>query len=480
MAASIAQTPDRLSRKHAVRCQAFEEFSVEQYVIAIAELVGEENVIAASRMNKSVVIFLSSLRLVELAVMSGIVIDSRLVQVEEMVKPAKKVIISNVPPFIPNAILAEELSDYGRIVGNFRTIPLGCKSENLKHVQSFRRQVHLLLRNDNINGLLRVNFEGHIYTLYITTDEMRCFGCNQLGHLRKNCPNQNIIPIPTPAVTETTDNSGIEKSQSIGINDEDRNKDNKTTDDKVEKPTRPTANQSQSREANETTNATGGKNHNTDQSTVTTEQHSETTEKSMDTDDTQITATDNETTNSETDNTTLIPNEPSDPKSSDEERVRTPPSTPADSLCTKIIQPSHSSNPSVQPTNPQSPTTPPLLADTVENEERGLSDNMSQISDSEIESIASDVSEVPYTNETSLISQSSLLEFLDDIKGSKKILNRCLDFCTDTRILYKSLKKLRCSDLVTSQQKARIHKINMKLLHHLKLHGNDNTTPKKK
>ena len=105
-------------------------------------------------------------------------------------------------------------------------------------------------------------------------------------------------------------------------------------------------------------------------------------------------------------------------------------------------------------------------------EEDDLSDTES------VTSVASMASEgVPEPPEWKLIKFDKLVEFLDTIKGSKKILDRCLDFCSDARLLSKSFKKLRQSSVVTVQEKSRIHKIEMKLLFHRK--GNFKSTPSK-
>ena len=61
--------------------------------------------------------------------------------------PSKKVIISNVPPFIDDNLIEDKLSGYGRLVSSMRKISLGGKSSLLKHVISFRRQVYMVLDN---------------------------------------------------------------------------------------------------------------------------------------------------------------------------------------------------------------------------------------------------------------------------------------------------------------------------------------------
>ncbi|KAI3375657.1 hypothetical protein L3Q82_003721 [Scortum barcoo] len=65
-------------------------------------------------MNGAIVMFLESLAKVGAAVESGVVIQGTFTPVLPLVSPAKKVIISNAPPFIKNEALIKELSRYGQ------------------------------------------------------------------------------------------------------------------------------------------------------------------------------------------------------------------------------------------------------------------------------------------------------------------------------------------------------------------------------
>ncbi|KAL7838791.1 hypothetical protein AOLI_G00271950 [Acnodon oligacanthus] len=61
--------------------------------------------------------------------------------------PAEKVIPSNVPPFISDELITQELSRFGKLVSPIK-IPLGCNSPLVKHLGSFRRLVFMVLRDD--------------------------------------------------------------------------------------------------------------------------------------------------------------------------------------------------------------------------------------------------------------------------------------------------------------------------------------------
>lgn len=88
--------------------------------------------------------------------------------------PSKKVILSNVSPFIKNDVLVPALSRYGKLVSPIKMIQIGCKSPLLKHVVSFRRFVFMVLK-DNKEEL---DFENHKNVIFVTTS-MKCLNCGE-------------------------------------------------------------------------------------------------------------------------------------------------------------------------------------------------------------------------------------------------------------------------------------------------------------
>ncbi|KAK2897108.1 hypothetical protein Q8A73_013488 [Channa argus] len=95
--------------------------TVEEVLLAIGNQVGHENLLVASRMNKAVVVFLKAERIVNDLVESGVVIRDLFVQVSPLSAPSTRVIVSGVPPFIPNALLENELRKFGKFASGFKT-----------------------------------------------------------------------------------------------------------------------------------------------------------------------------------------------------------------------------------------------------------------------------------------------------------------------------------------------------------------------
>uniref|UniRef100_A0A674NZQ4 CCHC-type domain-containing protein n=1 Tax=Takifugu rubripes TaxID=31033 RepID=A0A674NZQ4_TAKRU len=122
---------------------------------------------------------------------AGVAIRGENTPVFPLSNPARSVVVSNVPPFIKNEMLLKELSRHGRIVSPMRYFVLGVKSPLLRHVVSFRRHVVMVFNNNEKELKLALCFrvDGFDYTVYVTTESQKCFGCGEEGHLVRSCPH---------------------------------------------------------------------------------------------------------------------------------------------------------------------------------------------------------------------------------------------------------------------------------------------------
>ena len=109
----------RLTRQHGVKIQC--SASVEECSLAIGDVVGHENVKSAPRMNSAIVVFIATIEKARQLIVTGIVLNAY-ITVLPLSSPSKKVIISNVPPFIDDNLIEDKLSVYGRLVLFMRKI----------------------------------------------------------------------------------------------------------------------------------------------------------------------------------------------------------------------------------------------------------------------------------------------------------------------------------------------------------------------
>ncbi|CAM4525233.1 unnamed protein product, partial [Lepidochelys kempii] len=104
-----------------------------------------------------------------------------------------RLVLTSVPPFLPNVALLPALSTLGKLVSVISPLPLGCKDPTLRHVLSFRRQVQLLppagaRDGETLEQSFLVPYQGARYRVFYSTGEARCYLCRSAGHVRRDCP----------------------------------------------------------------------------------------------------------------------------------------------------------------------------------------------------------------------------------------------------------------------------------------------------
>lgn len=181
-----------LTRRHAVKVAS--GVNIEDCCLAVGEVVGHSGVLSASRMNNALVVFLDSVEKANELVERGIVISGEFVSVLPLSLPAKRVTLSNVPPFVSDEILTQALSRYGKLVSPIKKIPISSESPLLKHIVSFRRFAYMIIPDDaDLDLTLNFRIEDFSYTIFVTTGKTKCFGCGKTGHLIRNCPTKSNV-----------------------------------------------------------------------------------------------------------------------------------------------------------------------------------------------------------------------------------------------------------------------------------------------
>ncbi|CAM5170792.1 unnamed protein product [Natator depressus] len=163
-----------MTRKHGIRCLLVPTSPhVETYVRALARVVGPSAIVAASKMYGKVVFFLTLEAATQEAVERGLAVGGVFVPLEPLEDLGVRLVLTSVPPFLPNAALLPALSTLGKPVSVISPLPLGCKDPNLHHIFSFRRQVQLLLPSaardgEALEGSFLVPHQGARYRVYFS------------------------------------------------------------------------------------------------------------------------------------------------------------------------------------------------------------------------------------------------------------------------------------------------------------------------
>ena len=151
---------------------------MEVVLLAVGEVVGHDQLVYASRMNKVAVVFLKVAQCVYELVESGVVIQDVFVQVSPLVAPPTRATVSGVPRFIRNELLERELRRFGKFASGF----VGCKDPKLKHVMSLRQQVFMILDSQHLDVCFRVKYGEGFYMVYTSAGQIKCFECGDVGH----------------------------------------------------------------------------------------------------------------------------------------------------------------------------------------------------------------------------------------------------------------------------------------------------------
>ncbi len=228
MAASGGVSLEQLTRRHGIKVVPAERCSVEECSLAVAKAVGHKSVLSAARMNSAIVLFLDDVNKVNEIVTSGIVLNDAYTAVMPLMQPAKKVVLSNVPPFIKDEVIGRELGRHGKIVSQIKKITLKSKSAELKHVVTFRRQVYMILNNgQDLNLVLKFRIDDFDYNIYVTSETMRCFKCGQENHIARDCPGNetNEVAHVVGLDGEIQKENGTQQTQDESLNEEKEGKD---------------------------------------------------------------------------------------------------------------------------------------------------------------------------------------------------------------------------------------------------------------
>jgi len=199
-AAPEAPSPFRLLNKQlGVKCYTHPDMSIEACVRSMAGVVGPSVIVAASKMYGKAVFFLKAERAVHLALETGITVGGTFLAVDPVEATAHRIVISNVPPYVPSELLLPHLHLLGEVRYGVTPLPLGLRDPSLRHIVSFRRQVFVrLAREECLEGGFDVPFQGSNHRVFWSADGVRCHACQGVGHVRKNCPG------PAPKAAEPT------------------------------------------------------------------------------------------------------------------------------------------------------------------------------------------------------------------------------------------------------------------------------------
>jgi len=206
-AAPEAPSPFRLITKQlGVKCYAHPDMSIEACVRAMAGVVGPSAIVAASKMYGKAVFFLKAERAVHLALEKGLTVSVTFLAVDPLEATAHRILLSNVPPYVPAELLRPHLHLLGEVRSGVTPIPLGLRDVPFRHIYSFRRQAFVrLAREECLEGGFNVLYQGETHRVFWSADGVRCHACKEVGHVKKNCPASKAAEPTTKAAAASAE-----------------------------------------------------------------------------------------------------------------------------------------------------------------------------------------------------------------------------------------------------------------------------------
>ncbi|KAL4147803.1 hypothetical protein QTP88_002152 [Uroleucon formosanum] len=171
-----------------------------QYLIALSKITDATNIISASRIsNNRFCVFLKNQQITNdiISKHSAIYIDNIEIPIRKLINPAKRIILSNVYPAIPDNYIIEALGALGvKITSPITALKAGFPLDQFAHIKSFRRQLYISHEDfSKLPGSIVIDLDNTSYRIFITDDIVTCFLCKKTGHVSSSCKT-NYSPFP--------------------------------------------------------------------------------------------------------------------------------------------------------------------------------------------------------------------------------------------------------------------------------------------
>ena len=192
--ASKVATEQLPKRELAIVFNTIENIPQIEYLIALGKIISPKDITYASRVsNGRFCVYFSNKNIIDnlLANHQNITVNNQVINIRRLINPAKKLILSNVCPTIPNSIIETSLKNTGfTLVSPIIKLRAGFNIEGFSHILSFKRQI--FVKPDDFDNKLTsivINHDEIAYRIFINDDIVTCFHCKLKGHISNQCPS---------------------------------------------------------------------------------------------------------------------------------------------------------------------------------------------------------------------------------------------------------------------------------------------------
>uniref|UniRef100_A0A6V7LX22 CCHC-type domain-containing protein n=1 Tax=Bracon brevicornis TaxID=1563983 RepID=A0A6V7LX22_9HYME len=231
----IAQQGDLPKKDQAIILEAIDGFTSRDYALALGKVVNPAEMISIAHIsNKRIMILLSNKNLVEKLTEKETKIDIKGTEIviHSYISKTKRVILSNVFPWIPASLIENKLIEHGiTLASPIAPVRAGINDVGFTHLVCNRRQVEIPMSDvTKLPEKFSVHHDSIDYWIFASADSVVCFVCKKKGHLARHCPEANP-PATLPLNNQTLINDV--NIQNVNISDS-HSKENSSINDEME------------------------------------------------------------------------------------------------------------------------------------------------------------------------------------------------------------------------------------------------------
>lgn len=197
-------------KDQAIILDSIDGITLKEYLVALSAITPAANIRFISRIsNARICIYLDSKKTADNLIDKKVKVNikSNALEIKPLITRNKRIVLSNVCPVIPNHIIEQKFEELRiKIMSPITFMKIGVSDPGFSHILSFRRQLFISPEDEiHLPESFQVTFEGTNYWIYTSTDALKCFSCNSLGHLAKNCTQneQNLEKETDNEITES-------------------------------------------------------------------------------------------------------------------------------------------------------------------------------------------------------------------------------------------------------------------------------------
>nr|CAI5855214.1 unnamed protein product [Callosobruchus analis] len=204
------QTYKHPNKDQAIVFNTIEGARLQDYLLQLGPIVSPKNIIFCSRIpNNRICVYLSNKDQVNHFIENHgeFIVNGETIKARRLITPSMRLVISNVCPTIPHACVKDALERIGlKLISPISFLRIGAPLPEYNHILSFRRQVYVTPDDAvTVPESLEIIHENLTYRIFLSLDNQKCYKCKSSGHLAAHCnlPSQQTSE-ETPTSNEPT------------------------------------------------------------------------------------------------------------------------------------------------------------------------------------------------------------------------------------------------------------------------------------